>query len=298
MSSTVPELLEHLGGVARRSALLLAVSRAELDTAVASGLVVRDARGIYALPSADEALRLATRLGGVLSHTSAAVAHGWGVKTLPDKPHITVSRGRKLGPQRSLAHVHRAELQPADLADGVTSWGRTLLDCLRSLPYAEALCVADSALRESACSTLLGQVADAVRGPGSPRVRSVAQDATRLSANPFESALRAICRDVPGLSVCPQITIVDGDFAARADLVDERLRIVCEADSFAWHGHRTALVSDARRYNRMVIAGWIVLRFTYEDVMFHPEEVHEVLLAAVALAEMLSRDSRDGPRAA
>ena len=298
MPSDVPDLLHHLGGVARRAALLQVVSRADLDRAVASDLVVRNHRGTYALPDADEALRLATRLGGVLSHTSAAIHHGWGVKTMPDKPHVTVSRGRKVGPERSLVHLHRAELGPAELADGVTSWARTLHDCLRFLPADEALCVADSAVRESGCQVLLEHVAETARGPGSRQSRRVASLATPLSANPFESVLRSICLDVPGLSVRPQVTIRDGDFSARADLVDERLHIVCEADSFAWHGHRSALVSDARRYNRMVVAGWLVLRFTYEDVMFHPEEVRDVLIAAVALAELLTEQSKKGPQVA
>ncbi|NHC23640.1 hypothetical protein G6553_10720 [Nocardioides sp. IC4_145] len=158
--------------------------------------------------------------------------------------------------------MHDAELPKRDPTGVATSMETTLRDCLRSLPFDEALRVADSALRETGCAQLLGRVADTVRGPGSPQVRRVAAVASGLAANPFESVLRAICLDVPGLSVRPQVTIVDGDFRARADLVDPRLRIVCEADSFAWHGSRSALASDARRYNRMVVGGWIVLRFT------------------------------------
>ena len=50
---------------------------------------------------------------------------------------------------------------------------------------------------------------------------------------------------------------------------------------------RAALASDARRYNMLVVNGWTVLRFSYEDVMFHPDEVRRVLVAAVALAELL-----------
>jgi hypothetical protein len=46
------------------------------------------------------------------------------------------------------------------------------------------------------------------------------------------------------------------------------------------------------------VAGWIVLRFSYEDVMFHPEQVREILVAAVGLAELLSEVGRDRLRAA
>lgn len=65
-----------------------------------------------------------------------------------------------------------------------------------------------------------------------------------------------------------------------------------EADSFEWHGKRTALASDARRYNRLVVGGWMVLRFCYEDVMLHPEEVGRILVSAVDLAELLSEVGR------
>jgi len=64
--------------------------------------------------------------------------------------------------------------------------------------------------------------------------------------------------------------------------VDERLKVILEADSFEWHGGRSALTRDARRYNAFTIAGWLVLRFSWEDVMFHAPDVEAVLRAAVA----------------
>jgi very-short-patch-repair endonuclease len=139
----------------------------------------------------------------------------------------------------------------------------------------------------------LDRIAEQVRGPGSPQVRRVCRNADERAANPFESTLRAIAHDVPGLDVVPQVVIADGDFTARPDLVDERLWLVLEADSFEWHGKRSALASDARRYNLLVVRGWIVLRFTYEDVMFRADEVRQTLSAAVALAELLSEVGRD-----
>jgi very-short-patch-repair endonuclease len=45
------------------------------------------------------------------------------------------------------------------------------------------------------------------------------------------------------------------------------------------------LRSDARRYNRLVVDGWIVLRFAWEDVMFDPDYIHGVLVAVMALVE-------------
>ena len=292
----VSDLLRDLGGVSRRSTLLRVVDRRQLERALGAGQVVRDARGLYALPEADTAQRLAARLGGALCLTSAALAHGWPVKTVPDKPHILVSRGRKLPREaRRLVHVHIGEVPSRE---GATPPELTLLQCLRRLPYDEALAVADSALRAGVGRGLLDRISEDARGPGAPRIRRVCAAADVRAANPFESVLRAICHDVPGLSVTPQVVLDEGGFTARPDLVDERLWLVLEADSFEWHGKRSALASDARRYNRLVVGGWMVLRFCYEDVMHHPEEVRRILIAAVDLAELLSEVARTRTHAA
>lgn len=87
---------------------------------------------------------------------------------------------------------------------------------------------------------------------------------------------------MPGLRVEPQVLITDTRPWCRPDLVDPDLRVAIEAHSFGWHGDRAALARDTRRYNKLVAAGWIVLRFCWEDVMFHPDEVRAVLLAVVA----------------
>jgi hypothetical protein len=82
----------------------------------------------------------------------------------------------------------------------------------------------------------------------------------------------------------------------RADLADRRRRIVVEADSFEWHGNRAALRRDCRRYDELVRAGWVVLRFSWEDVMFDSSWVMAVIRDVVAahppLQEELARASR------
>jgi very-short-patch-repair endonuclease len=290
------DLLRDLGGVARRSALLALVARADLDQAVASGEVVRDGRGAYALPEADQADRLTQKYGGVLGLTSAALRHGWAVKTVPDRPQVVVSRGRRVHRPTDV-EIHFAELAAHQVRDGSTIPEVTLDHCLRRLPFADALAVADSALREGFGRQALEDVAHRARGPGAPQARRVAALASSRGANPFESALRAIAVEVTGLQVRPQVRITDGAFPVRPDLVDESLRLVLEADSFGWHGQRSALAADTRRYNMLVVAGWTVLRFCYEDVMFDPTSVSHTLTEVVALAELL-KSSRTSPEAA
>ncbi len=279
--------LHRLGGVADRATLVRLFSRKELRRAVAAGDVVRDAYGRYALPLADDAVRAAGRPSGVVSHRSAALHWGWEVKTVPDLPDVTIRRKRHLATGQSKGVVlHWANLRPAEVCDMVTSPERTLVDCLRSLPFDEALSVADSALRHrSVTKDRLVELAGAVSGPGARQARRVASEATALAANPFESALRAIGPDVRGLALEPQVVIADKQGRGRADLVDRERRWVVEAESHSWHSRRGALRRDCRRYTRLVLLGWRVLRFAWEDVMFEPDYVRECLSAAADLAD-------------
>lgn len=280
---TVEEALARLGGVARREALVDACGRAAVDAALSSGVLVVLTRGTYAGPTLEVSRAVAAAVSGVLSHRSAAVAHGWAVRTTPERPDVTLPKGRTPSPEhRSRMTLHRTDLGPDDVDGDRTSPDRTLADCLRTLPFAEALAVADSALREGFPPARLQSVARDLRGPGAARARRVAAAADGRAANPFESALRATCLEVGGLDVVPQVTIRDPHLLGRPDLTDVRLKVVLEADSFEWHGDRAALHRDANRYNALVAAGWLVLRFSWEEVMFHPERVRAVLEAVVA----------------
>lgn len=279
----VAAAMQRLGGVSTRAQLIAATSRADTDRALRSGLIIADRRGRYCLPGIDEAVRVAHRLGGLLCRESAALHHGWAVKSIPDLPHVSVPRKRKVDPAlRALVHLHRDDLLPEDVDGVATSRIRTLEQCLKALPFDAALAVADSALREGLRPADLRRIAATTRGPGCRQARQVARAARPEAANPFESVLRAIALGVPGLHVEPQV-VLRGRTTVRPDLVDRDLGIVLEADSFAWHGDRLALRRDARRYNLLVADGWLVLRFSWEDVMFDPGYVTQVLQAVVAL---------------
>lgn len=88
-----------MGGVAPRSALIAATSRPQVEAAIRGGQIVRLARGRYALPELEASLSKAQAVGGYLSHTSAALFHGWPVKSIPEVPHVVVPPGEE-GPAR------------------------------------------------------------------------------------------------------------------------------------------------------------------------------------------------------
>ena len=161
-----------------------------------------------------------------------------------------------------------------------------MIDCARTLPFDEALAIADSARRHAAVTSAeLLRLADAVRTTGRRSALRVVREASGLAANPFESVLRAISLDVPGLDLRPQVEIRDRGWRGRPDLVDERLGLVVEAESFEFHGQRRALRHDCERYTALVLQGWTVVRFAWEHVMFDLAYVHACLSQALHRAE-------------
>jgi len=283
----VVDALRRLGGVATRAELRSFVSKRQLRRAVAQGRVLRPRPGRYLLRDVNAATAVAHELSAVVSHRSAALAHGWKVKTVPPKPEITVPRGRKIAVGvRPRARIWSSLVDPRDAAEGITSPVRTVVDCARHLPFDEALAIADSALRSRRVAARdLATAAQQVRGPGRPRVLRVLAHASSKAANPFESVLRAIALDVPGLDLRPQVGIaVAGGERVTPDLVDVALGIVVEADSHEFHTGREQLVVDCWRYDELTLASWDVYRFTYEQVMWRQGWVASVLLRAEAKA--------------
>lgn len=283
----ISELMLLLGGVADRRTLVGLTSRRELEAAIDSGQIVRINRGRYAVPGVHEGTSQALKFSGHVCLITAALSYGWEVKVVPDLPQVAVPKDRRLNSEaRAAIEPIWTDLLAQDTEGLSTNETKTLEMCGRRLPFDEALAVADSALRHGYSRDALVGLADAAKGPGSARWRRVAHAADGRAANPFESVLRAIALTVPGLDFEPQVRIV-GDLGldARPDLVDVRRRLVLEADSFEWHGDRAALRRDARRYDLLVINGWTVLRFSWEDVMHDQEWVRSVLATAAGRTE-------------
>lgn len=297
----VDAVLLRLGGVSSRGKLVEATSRRAVERALRRGQIVRDGYGRYALPSADEALRRANAMSAVLYRRSAATYWGWEQKCPPEEPEIAVPRNRKVPVERREGvNLHWIDFAPDEVESGlVTSKYRTMVDCLRQLPFDEALPIADSAIRHGDFdSPGLVALADELEGQGAAQARAIAALADGRPANPFESVLRAVATGVRGLNVVPQVVIRSCAETVQPELVDEARRIVLEADSFRWHGSRWALRRDCRRYNWLVLRGWLVLRFAWEDVMFDPEYVRECLQRAVALVTRRAQRRRSTRRAA
>lgn len=284
-------VIRAAGGICDAATLRAACSARRVRQALDDGEIIALRRGRYGVAGIAEADRLSVELTATITGLSAALAWGWAVKRPPLLPDLTLLRGRKVSAeQRSRATLHWWDRRPDDVVTdgrGVQVTGRleTAVTCLRTLPFDEALCVADSALRAGVSRTAL--TASVERGPRTGRTAAlhVVRSADHRAANPFESCLRAVCLDVRGLTVRPQVQI--GPY--RVDLADVTLRIVIEADSRTWHAGPDEHDADIRRCTTLVRQGWLVVRFSYSDVMDEPEYVAAVLRDIVALAASTRR---------
>lgn len=72
-----------------------------------------------------------------------------------------------------------------------------------------------------------------------------------------------------------------GNVVAELDFADVDLRIAIEVDGRAFHSDRRSFERDRRRQNALVVDGWLVLRFTWEQITQDPEGVIATIRAAV-----------------
>ena len=273
--------LERLGGVASAQSLLRLTNRRQIRRALRRQQIHRVARGRYVLPTAAEASAAAVALSGVVCLRSAAAHHGWELKSQPDLPEIAVNPRRHLiAERRAGVRVLWMNVAEDDVEAGVTTPLKTLLDCARHVPFDEALAIADSALRSGAV-TRSDLDTIHVRGAGAAAVRLVLRHADARAANPFESVLRALCIE-QGLDVVAQQSVDLRTGTVHPDLVCRARRLVLEADSWSFHAARKAHTRDCARYNLLVLHGWRVFRFTWEQVMHEQAYVRWVLRQIVS----------------
>lgn len=221
----------------------------------------------------------------MLSHESAAKWHGWSLKEPPERPVVTVPRHRKVPAHlRGRFDIRHADLPASSVRGVVTTPVATVVDCARTLPFDKALCVADSALRRKHVdrASLDAAVAASPRN-GRARAAVVVGFADPRAANAFESVVRGVSKEVRGLVLEPQVRLAD---AITSDLVDRRLRIVVECDSWTYHAEKSAFRRDLVRYNTVQLDGWLLLRFDRRHAMEEPAYIRKCLEAAVARQAM------------
>lgn len=166
------EALEQLGGTARVADIVALSSRRRLRTAGSNNVIIHVDHDRYALPVTDLGRRLAVKHNLHLTHLSAALHHGWEVRTSPSVPHLLLPSGQERPTSNARFWTYDARREDLD-----------------------------------------GYLVDPING------------------------------------------------------------IILEADSWGFHADKEAHDRDCQRYTMLAADGWIVLRFTYDQVMFQPDYV-------------------------
>ena len=85
-----------------------------------------------------------------------------------------------------------------------------------------------------------------------------------------------------------RICRADGNLIAQVDLAYPGRRVAIELDSVQYHLNRESFVSDPRRRNRLMVAGWNVLTFTWDDYINRPADLCSTVAATLDSASRRS----------
>lgn len=104
------------------------------------------------------------------------------------------------------------------------------------------------------------------------------------SDNPWsggERTLQSLLREagIDGWVANPRLRL--GGFVCYPDLLFAQRRLVVEFDGFEVHSSRKAFEADRARQNRLVLAGYRVLRYTWRRITEDPESVVDEIRAAL-----------------
>jgi hypothetical protein len=278
------------------------VTRKMLRSRVAAGRLDRldnDVFHIAGTPVTWQAKLMAAVLAGgagaVASHRAAAAL--WGLDGfVRGTPEITVPRGVRL--RRDGLRVHsstdldRCGTRVRERIP-VTDPARTLLDLARRPGDGRLLAVIEDAWRLglTSWSELTATLAKHAR-PGRPGIRRlrrvIAANIHRDEAtdSTLELLFLALLREhgLPEPVLHHRLVGPDGGFLAEIDLAYPSLRIAIELDGSV-HRERKVFERDRPRQNGIVLQGWIVLRFTWRDLVERPDEIVAAVRAAIALGE-------------
>ncbi len=221
----------------------------------------------------------------VLSHESAA-AH-WGMAPHPSFVAITVI-GRRVRAQPGLRvhHTTTLDLQDVRLHHGlpVTSPARTLIDCAAgTLPI-------DRLLNEARALNLITDqdIHQAMercprrKGLGTMRALLHAERDTGFTRSHAERLLKRMVKQA-GIETPILNSRVEG---VEAEAYWPQHKLAVEVDGYQYHGRWTSFQSDRARDNRLVTAGYTVLRFTWHQLTQRP------LYVLAQIVQMLTRPDR------
>jgi hypothetical protein len=263
-------------------------------TAATISSQVRDARDERGRQAGGQLLRLAATLAvtgsrSAGSHRSAALVYGLGLVGCPESvAEITRApgdRGSRTGDLGVLVHIAALPAEHVVSYRGVrlTSVPRTVIDLARTLPFAQGVAVADSALHAGLASKseLATVIAECPRWPGLQRAREV----TAFSDGRSESVLESLSRAAFHQSGLPppdlQVWVGDDDeVIGRVDFLWRRYRTIGEADGAFKYQTPARARAQLERDARLRAAGYEVVHFTWPEITRVPAQVVDSIRVA------------------
>ena len=296
----VAELAARQHGVVAIGQLrALGLSASAVRSRATAGRLHRIHRGVYAvghpLVSGEGrwiAAVLACGSRAVLSHRSAAAL--WGLRPTA-RTAVDVTVPWRAGRSRPGIDIHRVtSLHPADTttAHGIpcTTVARTLLDLAevvarrsleRAVDQAEVLRLFDRHAVDDVLERAAGR-----RGAAALRaVLAETEFGSVLTRSELEERFLSLClrASLPRPEVNAWLCLDDG--AVQVDFLWRAHELIVETDGHRSHGTRGAFERDRRRDQRLMRAGWRVVRFTWRQIAGDPTEVAETIAALYSAPE-------------
>lgn len=249
------------GSVARTGTLLRAgFSERNIRNAVSAGNIVRLRHGIVAREGAAPDLVAAVSANGLLCCASAAPYQGlWRLHT-PERLHLLCRHGAAAD-----VVIHRGSVVPPEFPRPVAGLTDTLLHALRCLPAVDAAVMVESALRQG--RTTLAYLERRLPGNRNGAARRVLGLVDGTADSAIEVVARLLFR---GAGIYTQ-TQVELPGIGRVDFLLEGFLIV-EIDG-STHFEPAQVKKDRHRNNVSTLTGYTVLRYGYQEVVYHPQKV-------------------------
>ncbi len=199
----------------------------------------------------------------VLSHRTAAWLQGMTADS-PALFEATVPRSVNRRTPDWLT-LYRSDLPPEAVCEvqglPVTTPAVTLLGCTRVLPEREVGRMVDDSLGKTVERAEIQDLCRSHRSGTAALRRHVRFASTRALSEPERLFARALAQRNLPLSVNYSV----GPYFC--DFVDERSRTIIEIDGREFHSDPGAFRNDRRRQNRLVLDGWLVLRYAAADIL-------------------------------
>lgn len=228
------------------------------------------------------------------SHRSAALLLGLRLLNDPPPGLVTLTRpdARKRNRQAYKDVVFQSGTLPPQhvikwRTIPVTSAPRTVVDLARTLPYMDAVAVADSALRRYGFTRgeYLAMAAWCDRWPGVQQARKVIEFADPAADSVFESCLRVRLAEWGFEPPETQITIPTEKADYTVDFLYRRQRVIIETDGMAKFREKKDLDQHYERRQDLEDAGYTMVHVTWHELFHEPERVKARLRKALAAAE-------------